>query len=100
MLLNGAANRDPGRFECPAEFRADRPNTMDHLAFGRGHHSCPGAPLARAEGRISIERILERMHDIRLSEEHHGAPDDPHFAYAPTWVLRGLSELHLEFTPA
>jgi len=66
MLLNGAANRDPGRFECPAEFRADRPNTMDHLAFGRGHHSCPGGPLARAEGRISIERILERMRDIRL----------------------------------
>jgi cytochrome P450 len=100
MLLNGAANRDPGRFECPAEFRADRPNTMDHLAFGRGHHSCPGGPLARAEGRISIERILDRMRDIRLSETHHGAEGDRHFDYAPTWVLRGLSELHLEFTPA
>lgn len=100
MLLNGAANRDPGRFECPAEFRADRPNTMDHLAFGRGHHSCPGGPLARAEGRISIERILDRMRDIRLSEAHHGPEGDHHFDYAPTWVLRGLSELHLEFTPA
>jgi cytochrome P450 len=100
MLLNGAANRDPGRFECPAEFRADRPNTMDHLAFGRGHHSCPGGPLARAEGRISIERILDRMRDIRLSEEHHGAEGARRFDYAPTWVLRGLSELHLEFTPA
>lgn len=99
MLLNGAANRDPGRFECPAEFRADRPNTMDHLAFGRGHHSCPGAPLARAEARIAIERILERMHDIRLSTEHHGPESEHHFEYAPTWVLRGLSELHLEFTP-
>jgi cytochrome P450 len=100
MLLNGAANRDPGRFECPAEFRADRPNTMDHLAFGRGHHSCPGAPLARAEGRISIDRILERMHDIRLSEEHHGPDGARRFDYAPTWVLRGLNDLHLEFTPA
>jgi cytochrome P450 len=100
MLLNGAANRDPGRFECPAEFRADRPNTMDHLAFGRGHHSCPGGPLARAEGRISIERILDRMRDIRLSAEHHGPEGDRRFDYAPTWVLRGLSELHLEFTPA
>jgi cytochrome P450 len=100
MLLNGAANRDPGRFECPAEFRADRPNTMDHLAFGRGHHSCPGGPLARAEGRISIERILDRMRDIRLSEEHHGPEGDRRFDYAPTWVLRGLSDLHLEFTPA
>jgi cytochrome P450 len=100
MLLNGAANRDPGRFECPAEFRADRLNTMDHLAFGRGHHSCPGGPLARAEGRISIERILERMRDIRLSEAHHGPDGDHRFDYAPTWVLRGLNELHLEFTPA
>jgi len=100
MLLNGAANRDPRRFECPAEFRADRPNAREHMAFGRGPHTCPGAPLARAEGRIGIERILERMHDIRLSEEHHGPDGDRRFDYAPTWVLRGLSELHLEFTPA
>jgi cytochrome P450 len=99
MLLNGAANRDSVRFECPAEFRVDRPNTMDHIAFGRGHHSCPGAPLARAEGRISLERILDRMHDIRLAEDHHGQAGDRHFAYEPTWVLRGLTELHLEFTP-
>ncbi len=100
MLLNGAANRDPGRFECPHEFQVDRANTMDHIAFGRGHHSCPGAPLARAEGRISLERILDRMHDIRLSDEHHGPEGDRHFDYEPTWVLRGLHELHLEFTPA
>jgi cytochrome P450 len=99
MLLNGAANRDPGRFECPGDFRIDRPNTMDHMAFGRGVHSCPGGPLARAEGRISLERILDRMHDIRLAEAHHGPPGARRFTYEPTWVLRGLSELHLEFTP-
>ena len=99
MLLNGAANRDPRRFECPAEFRADRPNAQEHIAFGRGAHSCPGGPLARAEGRISIERILARMRDIRLSEEHHGPPGDRRFAYEPTWVLRGLKQLHIEFTP-
>ena len=40
------------------------------------------------------------MRDIRLSEEHHGPEGDRRFDYAPTWVLRGLSELHLEFTPA
>ena len=100
MLLNGAANRDPRRFECPAEFRVDRPNAMDHIAFGRGAHSCPGGPLARAEGRISIERILARTRDIRLSEEHHGPAGDRRFVYEPTWVLRGLTELHLEFTQA
>ena len=99
MLLNGAANRDPRRFECPHDFQVDRPNTMDHIAFGRGVHSCPGGPLARAEGRISLERILDRMRDIRLSEEHHGPPGARRFDYEPTWVLRGLSELHIEFTP-
>jgi cytochrome P450 len=100
MLLNGAANRDPRRFECPAEFRVDRPNAREHIAFGRGAHSCPGGPLARAEARISLERILGRMRDIRLSEEHHGPAGNHHFSYEPTWVLRGLHDLHIEFTPA
>jgi cytochrome P450 len=99
MLLNGAANRDPRRFECPAEFRLDRPNAKEHLAFGRGAHSCPGGPLARVEGRVSIERILDRTRDIRLSEEHHGPPNARHFEYEPTWILRGLHELHIGFTP-
>jgi cytochrome P450 len=99
MLLNGAANRDPRRFECPAEFRIDRANAQSHIAFGRGAHSCPGGPLARVEARVSVERILDRMRDIRLSEEHHGPPGARRFSYEPTWVLRGLSDLHLEFDP-
>jgi cytochrome P450 len=100
MLLNGAANRDPRRFECPAEFRIERDNVRQHIAFGRGAHSCPGGPLARVEGRISLERILDRTRDIRLSEDHHGPAGARRFSYEPTWILRGLSELHLEFTPA
>ena len=100
MLLNGAANRDPRRFECPAEFQLDRENAQSHIAFGRGVHSCPGGPLARAEGRISIERILDRTRNIRLSEEHHGPPDARHFHYEPTWILRGLTSIHLEFDQA
>jgi len=97
MMLNGAANRDPRRFECPHEFRLDRPNAQAHLAFGRGVHSCPGGPLARAEARVSLERILDRMSDIRLSEEHHGPPGGHRFQYEPTWILRGLTTLHLEY---
>jgi cytochrome P450 len=99
MLLNGAANRDPLLFENPTEFRLDRPSQA-HIAFGRGAHSCPGGPLARVEGRVSVERILDRTRDIRFNEEHHGPPGARHFRYEPTWVLRGLSSLHLEFTPA
>ncbi len=58
MVLNGAAGRDPRRFDQPDEFRMDRANAKEHLAFGRGPHACPGGPLARAETRISIERLL------------------------------------------
>ena len=99
MMLNGAANRDPRRFECPHEFKIDRENALNHIAFGRGAHSCPGGPLARAEGRVSLERILDRTRDIRLSEGHHGPRGDRRFAYENTWILRGLTNLHLEFTP-
>jgi cytochrome P450 len=100
MLLNGAANRDPRRFDHPDEFSIDRYNSRAHMAFGRGNHTCPGGPLARAEGRVSVARILDRLRDIRLSEEHHGPPEARRFRYEPTWVLRGMTDLHLEFTTA
>ena len=100
MLLNGAANRDPRRFECPHDFKIDRPNAAAHVAFGRGAHSCPGGPLARSEGRISLERILDRTRNIRLSDEHHGPAGARRFDYEPTWILRGLTSLHVEFDVA
>jgi cytochrome P450 len=99
MVLTGAANRDPRRFENADEFLVDRPNARQHIAFGHGAHTCPGAPLARAEGRVSIERILDRMHDIRISEAEHGPAGARRYVYAPTYILRGLTRLHLEFTP-
>jgi cytochrome P450 len=97
MLLNGAANWDPKRYECPEEFRVGRPGGRSHLAFGRGAHTCPGGPLARAEGRITVEKILDRTRNIRLDEAHHGPVGNRRFAYEPTWVLRGLSSLYIEF---
>lgn len=97
MVLNGAANRDPRRFEDPDSFDPARKNARQHLAFGRGIHSCPGAPLARAETRVGLERLLDRTSDIRISESHHGPADDRRYQYIPTYILRGLTELHLEF---
>ncbi|MGH3523386.1 MAG: cytochrome P450, partial [Mycobacterium sp.] len=97
MILPGAANRDPRRFEDPHEFRLDRKNVREHMAFGRGVHSCPGGPLARVEGRVSIERILDRMSDITISEAEHGPPGDRRYTYEPTYILHGLSELHITF---
>jgi cytochrome P450 len=100
MVCNGAANRDPRLFDDPDEFRPDRANARQHLAFGHGIHTCPGAPLARAEGRVGLERVLDRMLDIRISEAEHGPPGARRYEYAPTYILRGLQKLHLEFTPA
>ncbi|OBI53269.1 cytochrome [Mycobacterium kyorinense] len=99
MLLPGASNRDARKFEEPDRFRLDRPNVREHVAFGRGNHSCPGAPLARAEGQISLNRILDRMSDITICEAVHGPPDARRYSYEPTWQMRGLTELHLEFDP-
>jgi len=100
MVSPGAANRDARRFENPHEFSLDRKNVREHIAFSRGIHSCPGAPLARVEGRVSIERLLDRLTDITISEEKHGSIDARSYAYEPTFILRGLTELNIEFTPA
>ena len=97
MVLNGAANRDPRRFADPGTFDVARPNARQHLAFGRGIHTCPGAPLARAEARVSIERLLDRTAEIRISERKHGPADARRYRYLPTYILRGLTRLHLEF---
>jgi cytochrome P450 len=100
LVMNGAANRDPRRFENPDEFRLDRPNVGEHVAFGRGIHACPGAPLARAEARIALDRLLARLHDIRIDSAHHGPATARTFEWEPTFLLRRLRALHLEFTPA
>ncbi|MEU5880501.1 cytochrome P450 [Spirillospora sp. NPDC047279] len=99
MVLPGAVNRDPERFECPEEFRLDRTNVRDHIAFGRGAHSCPGAPLARVEARVSLERLLDRLGDFELSEAEHGPAGERRLTYEPTYILRGLNTLHLSYTP-
>ncbi len=98
-LLNGAANRDPRRFECPNDVQIDRSNAREQVAFSRGVHSCLGQSLARAEARVTLERVLDRMTDIRISEQEHGPVGDRQWDYLPTWLFRGLTELHLEFVP-
>ena len=100
MVLNAAANRDPRKFEQPDVFDPDRENARQHVGFGHGVHVCPGAPLARTEGGVSLEKLLERIAEIRISEAHHGPPGARRYKYAPTYIFRGLTSLHLEFTPA
>jgi cytochrome P450 family 150 subfamily A5 len=96
MLLPGAANRDPRRFENPAEFDIDRDNAIYHVAFGHGIHHCAGAHLARAEGRVTINRLLDRTSHITISEGVHGPSGARRYQYLPTYFLRGLVSLDVE----
>ena len=63
-----SANRDDRVYDAPDEFRLDRPSVRDHLAFGGGPHVCPGASLARLEGRIALEVFLDRVASARLAD--------------------------------
>lgn len=100
LLLPGAANRDPATFPEPDRFDLERPNAKYHIAFGHGIHHCAGAHLARAEGRVTINRLLDRTSDIWIDEDAHGPADDRRYSYLPTYFLRGLTNLHLKFKPA
>lgn len=100
FIANGAANRDSRIFPDPADFRIDRDNARLHVAFGRGRHACPGAPLARAEAVVSLNRMFDRTRDIRINEKVHGPPGARKYSYLPTFILRGLTHLALEFDPA
>ncbi len=83
MLLIGGANRDPEEFERPEELDVTREN-VGNISFGRGIHHCLGAPLARLEGKIAFEVLLERFDDIQVGRT---APQ-----YKQNIVLRGLKQ--------
>jgi cytochrome P450 len=83
MIVQTAMNRDPRKFENPNDFQMDRPGLRDHVAFGRGIHGCIGAPLARAEARLTVEKLLSRVNNIRLNEDVHGPEGARTFDYQP-----------------
>jgi cytochrome P450 len=93
ILLLASANRDPDVFANPDEFDIHRPELKSHLAFGTHIHSCLGAPLARTEGRIGIQRLFARLPGLRLAAGNGFEPRE-------SFNFRGLQELRLEFDPA
>jgi cytochrome P450 len=93
------ANRDPRRWEDPNAFQLNRPKIMEHIAFSRGAHTCIGAPLARAELRVLLDRLLEHTSSISLSETHHGPAGQRKLDYEPSYIIRGLERLYLDLKP-
>jgi hypothetical protein len=87
-VMFGAANRDPRVFDAPDDFDIHRdPRTLrKHLAFGFGIHGCVGSALARAQLRIGIETLLDRLGDWRLD------PDRPPVR-GGNLIVRTLAEL-------
>ena len=93
-VIYGSANRDDAQFPGAERMDIRRDNARTHLAFGQGVHFCIGAALARQEGKIAFETLLGRLKNIRF------AADRNDFTHAPSFILRGLKELWLEFEPA
>ena len=89
VTLLGAANRDPDRFEAPDRLDVRR-GDQNHLSFGRGIHHCLGAPLARLEGRVVLQALIDRFSSLRLLE------DRP--AFRSSVALRGLLALPVSAT--
>ena len=91
LLSLAAANRDPALFGTPEDVDVARADNH-HLAFGRGIHTCLGAPLARLEAQIAISTVLRRLPDLRLA-----VPREK-LVWRPSGLhLRGLAALPLRF---
>jgi cytochrome P450 len=69
MLVYGAANRDPDKFQDPDAFDIDRAAITQHLTFGSGRHRCIGEALARLELRLTLNHILDTIPDVELNGE-------------------------------
>jgi cytochrome P450 len=87
ILATAAGNRDPARFANPDVFDPERQDGVEgqHLGLGGGVHYCFGAPLARLEVQIALQKLAQRLENPRLVQ------DPPE--YRPSPILRG--PLHL-----
>ena len=87
LTLLGSANRDPGRFAEPDRLDLGR-DEGPPLSFGSGIHYCLGAALARLEGQVTFDRLLDRFPVMELV--------DATVDYRPSLTLRGLVALPVQ----
>ncbi len=90
LAVIGSANRDANYFDQPDTLDITRENNK-HLSFGQGIHYCLGAPLARLEGQIAINTLVQRMPNLRLNI----APEQ--LRWRGGFILRGLEALPVAF---
>ncbi len=90
MVLFSSANHDAAQFERAEEFDMCRAGRGTHVSFGHGAHFCPGAALARLEGRVAMEQLLRRLDSIRRV-------DDGPVPYVPSVIQRIPIRLQLTF---
>src|SRR3990170_3478914 len=88
LTLLAAANRDPEQFPNPDELDITRRENR-HVAFGYGIHFCLGAPLARMEGQIAINTLVQRVPEPRLASDR--------LEWGGSFILRGLKGLPIIF---
>jgi cytochrome P450 len=87
-----SANRDEDVFPDSDEFRLDRANGREHLAFGDGPHICPGQAIARLEARVTVEVFCERV--------RHAYPDEGWvYEKVPVFWANGPKSLPLNLVP-
>ena len=89
ITLLGAANRDPRKFDDPDTFDVGRPGPQP-MSFAAGIHYCLGAPLARAEGQVVLDRLLDTFATIEPAWDERPA-------YRNSIVLHGLESLPVRF---
>ena len=90
LAVLASANRDEHYFENPDQLDITREKNR-HLAFGYGSHACVGMPLARLEGQIAINSLVQRLPKLHLAVK----PDQLRWRAIP--YRRGLEALPVRF---
>ena len=88
FLLFGSANHDEAHWPDPEQFDVRRDEGPKHLAFGHGIHFCVGARLARLEAKIAVERLVDRLPNLRLVEPTAPPPINTNLVLRKLCALR------------